>query len=85
MLWVGWNWDGMVIIGHRSFKSTIGATNKNDYLILCWEFAKNDSNNFLHRHFKVNKNVSLSVEALSQCALVAVGMWAQVTSLVITP
>ena len=53
--------------------------------VLSGEFAKNTSNNSLHRHFTVYKNVSLSAGALSQCALVAVGMWAQVTSLVITP
>ena len=24
MLYVGWDWDGMVIIGHRSSKNTFG-------------------------------------------------------------
>ena len=37
MLNMGWNRDGMIFIGHRSSKSTFGATNKNGYLILCQE------------------------------------------------
>ena len=48
--WVGWmGWDGMVIIGHRSSKSTFGANKVHWVQCLTWTNSEVSEYGFLDR------------------------------------